>query len=71
MKRAEEEGLLSLKCKPGRGVKSFLSDKQIFDFGQYYRNQYQQKMDFLAVGKQKMLFNLSERNLVFLIPNQE
>ena len=23
MKRAEEEGLLSLKCKPGRGVKYF------------------------------------------------
>ena len=31
MKRAEEEGLLSLKCKPGRGVKSFLSAEQIFD----------------------------------------
>lgn len=29
MKRAEEEGLLSLKCKPGRGVKSFLSAKQL------------------------------------------
>ena len=28
MKRAEDEGLLSLKCKPGRGVKSFLSAKQ-------------------------------------------
>jgi transposase len=25
MKRAEEEGLYNLKCKPGRGVKSFLS----------------------------------------------
>ena len=25
MKRAEEEGLSSLKCKPGRGVKSFLT----------------------------------------------
>jgi hypothetical protein len=24
MKQAEEEGLLSLKCKPGLGVKSFL-----------------------------------------------
>jgi transposase len=24
MKRDEEDGLLSLKCKPGRGVKSFL-----------------------------------------------
>ena len=34
MKRAEEEGLLSLKCKPGRGVKSLLSSKQIFDFSQ-------------------------------------
>jgi transposase len=31
MKRAEEEGLLSLKCKPGRGVKSFLFAEQIFD----------------------------------------
>ena len=31
MKRAEEEGLLSLTCKPGRGVKSFLSAKQISD----------------------------------------
>ena len=29
MKRAKEEGLLSLKCKPGRGVKSFLSAKQL------------------------------------------
>src|SRR4030065_389031 len=31
MKRAEEEGLISLKCKPGRGVKSFLSAKQIIE----------------------------------------
>ena len=31
MKQAEEEGLLSLKCKPGRGVKSFLSAKQIIE----------------------------------------
>jgi len=29
MKRAEEEGLLSLKCKPGRGVKSFLTTEQL------------------------------------------
>ena len=29
MKRAEEEGLFSLKCKPGRGVKSFLTSKQL------------------------------------------
>ena len=29
MKRAEEEGLLSLKCKSGRGIKPFLSAKQI------------------------------------------
>src|SRR5674476_594045 len=28
-------------------------------------------MAFLAVGKQKMQFNLSERNLEYLIPNQE
>src|SRR5665811_2315155 len=26
---AEEEGLYSLKCKPGRGVKSFLTSKQL------------------------------------------
>ena len=25
MKQAEEEGLFSLKCKPGRGIKSYLS----------------------------------------------
>jgi transposase len=29
MKRAEEEGLYNLKCKPGRGVKSFLTKEQI------------------------------------------
>jgi transposase len=29
MKQAEEEGLSSLKCKPGRGVKSFLSTEQL------------------------------------------
>jgi transposase len=29
MKRAEEEGLYSLKCKPGRGVKSFLTIEQL------------------------------------------
>ncbi|KKG66245.1 hypothetical protein DU74_09240 [Methanosarcina mazei] len=29
MKRAEEEGLYNLKCKPGRGVKSFLSTEQL------------------------------------------
>ena len=31
MKRAEEEGLLNLKCKSGRGIKSFLSPEQILD----------------------------------------
>jgi transposase len=30
MKRAEEEGFFSLKCKHGRGVKSFLTIEQIF-----------------------------------------
>ena len=34
MKRAEEEGLLSLKCKPGWGVKAFLYAKQILDLRQ-------------------------------------
>jgi transposase len=29
MKRAEEEGLSSLKCKHGRGVKSFLTTEQL------------------------------------------
>jgi transposase len=29
MKRAEEEGLYNLKCKPGRGVKSFLTAEQL------------------------------------------
>jgi transposase len=29
MKQAEEEGLSSLKCKPGRGVKSLLSAEQL------------------------------------------
>ena len=36
MKRAEEEGLLSLKCKPGRGVKAFLTEKQIFELSQAF-----------------------------------
>ena len=29
MKQAEEEGLFSLKCKPCRGIKSFLSAEQL------------------------------------------
>lgn len=29
MKQAEEEGLFSLKCKPGRGVKSYLTAEQL------------------------------------------
>ena len=29
MKQAEEEGLFSLKCKPSRGIKSFLSAEQL------------------------------------------
>ena len=29
MKQTEEEGLFSLKCKPGRGIKSFLSAEQL------------------------------------------
>jgi len=29
MKRAEEEGLSSLKCKPGRGVNSYLTAEQL------------------------------------------
>jgi transposase len=29
IKRAEKEGLSSLKCKPGRGVKSFLTAEQL------------------------------------------
>jgi len=31
IKRAEKEGLSSLKCKPGRGVKSFLTAEQVFE----------------------------------------
>ena len=31
MKRAEEEGLYNLKCKPGRGVKSFLTAERVFE----------------------------------------
>jgi transposase len=31
IKRAEKEGLSNLKCKPGRGVKSFLTTEQIFE----------------------------------------
>ena len=31
IKRAEKEGLSSLKFKPGRGVKSFLTTEQIFE----------------------------------------
>ena len=31
MKRAEEERLYNLKCKPGRGVKSFLTSEQVFE----------------------------------------
>jgi len=29
MKRSEEEGLSSLKCKPGRGVKCYLTAEQL------------------------------------------
>ena len=29
IKRAEKEGMFSLKCKPGRGVKSFLTAEQL------------------------------------------
>ena len=29
IKRAEKEGLFSLKCKPGRGIKSFLTAEQL------------------------------------------
>src|SRR5665648_362035 len=36
IKRAEKEGLFSLKCKPGRGVKSFLAEKQIFELRQAF-----------------------------------
>ena len=32
IKRAEIEGLLSLKCKPGRGVKSLLTAEQLSEF---------------------------------------
>ena len=31
MKQAEEEGLFSLKCKPDRGINSFLSAEQLFE----------------------------------------
>ncbi len=31
MKRTEKEGLYNLKCKPGRGVKSFLTEEQVFE----------------------------------------
>jgi transposase len=31
IKRAEKEGFLSLKCKPGRGVKSLLTAKQLLE----------------------------------------
>jgi transposase len=31
IKRSEEEGLSSLKCKPGRGIKPFLTAEQVFE----------------------------------------
>jgi len=71
IKRAEKEGLSSLKCKPGRGVKSFLTTEQIFELKKHYQSQYQQMTAIIVVGKQRMQFNFSERNLKYLIQNQE
>lgn len=71
MKRAEEEGLSSLKCKPGRGVKSHLTAEQLSELREALSKPIPTEDGFLVAGKQKMQFNLSERNLGYLIPNQE
>ena len=36
VKRAEKEGLSSLKCKPGRGVKSFLTAEQVSELSKAF-----------------------------------
>lgn len=36
IKRAEKEGLFSLKCKPGRGVKSFLTAEQLSELEEVF-----------------------------------
>jgi len=39
IKRAENEGLLSLKCKTGGGVKSFLTPEQISELKKHSQSQ--------------------------------
>ena len=72
IKRAEEEGLSSLKCKPGRGSKVFFNSRTTIRIKEStLKAEYQQTMALFVVGRQKMQFNLSKRDLKYLILNQE
>ena len=78
IKRAEKEGLSSLKCKPGRGVKSFLTAEQVSELSKafsepiptddgYYRGW--QTKDAVQFVREKFKISYSKSRMRQIIKN--
>jgi transposase len=78
MKQAEEEGLYSLKCKPGRGIKSYLTAEQLSEINiilskpiptdDGYSRGWQTK-DAIQLVKEKFGISYSESGMRQIIKN--
>ena len=80
IKRAEKEGLVSLKCKPGRGVKSFLTAERLSELRKalsepiptddgYYRGW--QTKDAIQFVKEEFKISYSESRMRLIIKHLE
>ena len=80
MKRAEEEGLYNLKCKPGRGIKSFLTAEQLCELKTALSNPIPtddgysrgwQTKDAIQFVKERFKISYSETGMRQIIKNLE
>ena len=65
IKRAEKEGLSSLKCKPGRGVKSLLTAEQISELRKAFSEPIPTDDGYSRSWQTKDAVHLLERNLEY------
>jgi len=66
-----KKGLFSFKYEDCRLIMPLLTVEHFFEQRTHFQSQYQQMMVIIMVGKQKMQFNLLNRNFKYLFPNQE
>ena len=67
IKRAKKRGMFGLKCKSGRGVRSFLIAAQLSELKEVLSKPIPTDDDYFPDRQTK--FNLSKRDLKYLIPN--